>query len=109
MSEESSESKAPVKLDIDRLQDFKFHVAYGVYSRAWEDNTSETARNKLNELISALSKDDSEDSYLSFYSGIQEYRRDAMSFRSGRMRIQTQRKRDWQQRDTKDRRNSRHR
>jgi len=49
-----------VKLDIDRPQDFKFHVAYGVYSRAWEDNGSETARNKLNELISALSKDDSE-------------------------------------------------
>jgi len=109
LSEESSEIKAPVKLDIDRPQDFKFHVAYGVYSRAWEDNGSETARNKLNELISALSKDDSEDSYYAFYSGIQEYRRDAMSFRGGRMRIQTQRKRDWQQRDTKDRRNSRHR
>ena len=109
MSEESSESKAPVKLEIDRPQDFKFHVAYGVYSRAWEDNISETARNKLNELISALSKEDSEDSYFAFYSGIQEYRRDAMSFRSGRMRIQTQRKRDWQQRDTKDRRDHRHR
>jgi hypothetical protein len=108
LSEETPGNKAPAKLDIDRPQDFKFHVAYGVYSRAWDENTSEVARNRLNELISALSKDDGEDSYLAFYSGIQEYRRDSMSFRPGRMRIQTQRKRDWQQRDYRDRRNQRH-
>jgi uridylate kinase len=40
---------------------------------------------------------------------IQEYRKDSMSFRSGRMRIQSQRKRDWQQRDSRDRRDRRHR
>lgn len=109
MSENGSEIKAPQKLDIDRPQDFKFHVAYGVYSRAWDDNQPDAARLRLNELISSLSKDDSEDSYYAFYSGIQEYRRDSTSFRSGRTRIQTQRKRDWQQRDSRDRRDRRHR
>jgi hypothetical protein len=109
LSENGSENKAPVKLEIDRPQDFKFHVAYGVYSRAWDDNKSDVTRLKLNELISSLSKDDSEDSYYAFYSGMQEYRRDSMSFRSGRTRIQTQRKRDWQQRDSRDRRDRRHR
>ena len=98
-----------MKLDVDRPQDFKFHLAYGVYARAWEENTSETARNRLNELMSSLAKDDSENAYLTFYAGIQEYRRDSISFRSGRVRIQTQRKRDWQQRDSRDRRNQRHR
>jgi hypothetical protein len=109
LSESGPENKPPQKLEIDRTQDFKFHVAYGVYARAWEDNKSDTARLRLNELISSLSKDDSEDSYYSFYSGIQEYRRDSMSFRSGRTRIQTSRKRDWQQRDSRDRRDRRHR
>ena len=109
LSENGTENKVPQKLEIDRLQDFKFHVAYAVYARAWEDNQSDAARARLNELISSLSKDDSEDSYYAFYSGIQEYRRDSMSFRSGRTRIQTSRKRDWQQRDSRDRRDQRHR
>jgi hypothetical protein len=109
LSEKGLENKPPQKLEIDRPQDFKFHVAYGVYARAWEDNQSDVARLRLNELISSLSKDDSEDSYYTYYSGIQEYRRDSMSFRSGRTRIQTQRKRDWQQRDSRDRRDRRHR
>lgn len=109
MSENGAENKTPEKLDIDRPQDFKFHVAYGVYSRAWDDNQSDAARLRLNELIDSLAKDDSDDSYHAFYSGIQEYRKDSMSFRSGRMRIQSQRKRDWQQRDSRDRRDRRHR
>ena len=108
LSETVPEKKPPQKLEIDRARDFKFHVAYGVYARAWEDNKSDTARLRLNDLISSLSKDDSEDSYYAFYSGIQEYRRDSMSFRSGRTRIQTSRKRDWQQRDSRDRRDRRH-
>jgi hypothetical protein len=109
MPEDSSETKAPTKLDVDRPPDFKFHLAYGVYSHAWDENSSDAARTRLNELISSLSKDDSDDGYHAFYAGIQEYRSDSMVFRSGRMRIQTQRKRDWQKRDTRDRRDSRHR
>ena len=109
LSESGSENKPQTKLEIDRPQDFKFHVAYGAYSRAWDDNQSDAARTRLNGLISSLSKDDSEDNYYAFYSGIQEYRRDSLSFRPGRTRIQSQRKRDWQQRDTRDRRDQRHR
>ena len=109
MSENASENKAPVKLDVDRPNDFKFHVAYCVYARAWEENPSEPDRIKLNELISALSKDDSENSYFTFYADIQQYRKDLMSFKPGRTRIQTQRKRSWQQTDARDRRNLRHR
>jgi len=109
MLETGSENKGPSKLDIDRPQDFKFHLAYGVYSRAWDENASETARLRLNELISALSKDDTEDGYFAFYRGIQGYRKDPTSFRPGRMRIETQRKRDWQRRSARDIRNRRHR
>jgi len=109
LPEDTSENKASTRLDIDRPQDFKFHVAYGVYARAWEENSSEAVRVKLNELISSLSKDDSEQSYLAFYAGMQEYRKDSMWFRPGRTRIQTQRKRDWQRTDTRDRRERRHR
>jgi hypothetical protein len=108
MLETESKSEGPSKLDIDRPQEFKFHLAYGVYSRAWDGNTSESARARLNELISALSKDDTEDGYHTFYSGIQEYRNDATSFRHGRTRIETQRKRDWQRRSARDNRNRRH-
>ena len=109
MVETGSESKDPSKLDIDRPQDFKFHVAYGVYSRAWDENASETVRLRLNELISALSKTDTEDGYFAFYSGIQEYRKDSIPFRPGRMRMGPRRKRDWQRSSARDMRNRRHR
>jgi hypothetical protein len=107
MAENSPEKKSPSKLEIDRPNDFKFHIAYGVYSRTWDENPSDTSRLKLNELISSLSTD--ENGYQDFYGQIQEYRRDQSSFRSGRTRIETQRKRDWQRADTRDGRNRRHR
>lgn len=106
MAEESSENKIPIKLQIDRPQDFKFHIAYDVYSRAWDDNGSEAARLRLNELITALA--DGKYDYPSFYSQIQEYRKDFDSFRSGRTRIRTERKRDWQSAETRSGRDRRH-
>jgi hypothetical protein len=109
LPEDSPQNKTTSKLDIDRPQDFKFHLAYGVYARAWETNTSEAARIKLNDLISSLSKDDADSSYFTFYTEIDQYRKDTMQFRPGRTRIQTQRKRDWQRTDSRDRRNGRHR
>ena len=102
----SEEKKSPSKLEIDRPQDFKFHIAYDVYSRAWDQNVSDTARSKLNELISALAKD--ENGYPDYYGQIQEFRRDTSSFRSGRTRIESKRKRDWQRTETRDGRNRRH-
>jgi hypothetical protein len=107
MAENSPEKQSTSKLEIDRPHDFKFHIAYGVYSRAWDENPSETSRVKLNDLISSLASD--ENGYSNFYAQIQEYRKDQTSFRSGRTRIETQRKRDWQRADTRDGRNRRHR
>ena len=107
MAENGSENKRPTKLDVDRPQDFRFHIAYDVYSRAWEDNASDSVRVKLNELISSLAND--ENGYSSFYAQMKEYRRDLTPFRSGNTRIETQRKRAWQKSETRDRRNRRYR
>ena len=106
MAAEGSENKAIIKLQIDRPQDFKFHIAYDVYSRAWDDNSSEAARLRLNELITALAND--KDDYSTFYSQIQEYRKGSDSFRPGRTRIRTERKRHWQTAETKSGRDRRH-
>lgn len=103
---ENNETKTASKLEIDKPQDFRFHVAYNVYSEAWDQNPADTIRLKLNELISSLSNDRN---YPDFYSKISEYRKDSGSFRSGRMRIETKRKRDWQRTDAQDKRNRRYR
>ena len=107
MMENNEEKKNCLKLELDRPHDFKFHIAYGVYSQAWDQNVSDAARLKLNELISALAND--ENGYSNFYAQIQEFRRDAGSFRFGRTRIEFKRKRDWQRTDSKDGRNRRYR
>jgi len=106
MTENNEEKKSHSKLEIDRPQDFKFHIAYDVYSRAWDENVSDAARLKLNELISTLVND--ENGYSDFYAQIQEFRRDTGSFRSGRTRFESKRKRDWQRTESKDGRNRRH-
>ena len=106
MAENNSESQPLSKLDIDRPQDFKFHIAYEVYSQAWDDNDSEPIRAKLNELISSLSNN--EDQYGSYYAQIKPYRKDLDSFSPGRKRIQGQKKKAWQRDDNKARRNRRY-
>jgi len=103
---ENTENKTASKLEIDRPDDFKFHVAYDVYSRAWDENPSDAIRLRLNELISSLSND--ENFYSDFYAQISEYRKDSGFFKSGRTRIGTQRKREWQRNDARDKRNRRY-
>jgi hypothetical protein len=107
LTDQNLESHRPSKLEIDRPTDFKFHLAYEAYSRAFDQSSSDSVRTRLNELISALAND--ENGYSDFYAQIQEYRKDVDIFRSGRTRIETQRKKDWQRSDTRDRRNGRHR
>lgn len=107
MAENNEEKKSPSTLEIDRPQDFKFHIAYGVYSRAWDQNVSDAARLRLNELISALAND--ENGYSDFYAQIQDFRRDTSSFRSGRTRFESKRKRDWQRTESRDERDRRYR
>ncbi len=106
MAEQSQENKSPSRLEIDRPNDFKFHVAYDVYSKAWDANPTDAARTRLNELISVLAKN--EDGYSDFYAQIQEYRHDVRAFRSGRTRIESSRKREWQRTESRDGRNRRH-
>jgi hypothetical protein len=101
------EPKNSAKLQIDRPTDFKFHLAYEVYSKAWDHNSLDSVRIKLNELISSLAND--ENGYTDFYGQMQEYRRDAGGFRSGKFRIETSRKRDYQRTTTRNDRNRRHR
>ena len=104
---EGTESKSPTKLEIDRPQDFKFHLAYDVYSKAWDATSSDVIRVKLNDLITALAGN--ENGYQDFYGQIQEYRHDAGGgFRSGRTRIETASKRAWQRTETREGRNRRH-
>jgi len=107
VDEGNSEKKSPVKLEIDRPNDFKFHLAYEVYSKAWVDHTSDDTRSKLNELISALSQN--QDGFQDFYAQVQPYRNGAGGFGSGRMRIETSRKRSWQREQTREGRDRRHR
>jgi hypothetical protein len=103
----STEKKSPMKLEIDRPMDFKFHLAYEVYSKAWDENASDEARSKLNGLISTLATD--ENGFSDFYSQVQQYRGSAGSFGSGRMRIETSRKRSWQREQNRAGRDRRHR
>jgi hypothetical protein len=106
MEDSTDVAKTPAKLEIDRPLDFKFHLAYDVYSKAWDANSSDPIRMKLNELITSLAQD--ENGYQSFYAQIQEYRHDAGGFRSGRTRIETASKRAWQRTETREGRNRRH-
>jgi len=107
VDEGNIEKKTPVKLDIDRPNDFKFHLAFEVYSKAWDNNASDEARLKLNELISNLSGNN--DGFQDFYAQVQQYRSGAGGYASGRMRIETSRKRSWQREQNRAGRDRRHR
>jgi hypothetical protein len=107
VDEGNTEKKIPVKLEIDRPTDFKFHLAYEVYSKAWDENASDEARSRLNELISTLA--DNQDGFQDFYSQVQQYRNGTGGYSSGRMRIETSRKRSWQREQNRAGRDRRHR
>ena len=98
------------KLLIDRPTDFRFHAAYLIYSGAWDKNNSPEVRLKLNEAIEALSQNKID--YDNFYREVNKYRAEfnPEHFMGGANRsfIETQRKRDWRQREEKARRNARH-
>jgi len=99
------------KLLIDRPSDFRFHAAYLIYSGAWDKNTSEEVRKKLNEMMEALSKNEID--YENFYQEMNQYRAEfnPEHFRGGlggKTYIETQRKKDWRKREERDRRNARH-
>jgi hypothetical protein len=107
----TEEMKAPTedveKLLIDNPSDFKFHAAYIAYSETWDKLASPETKSELNDILTSLSKE--ETSYTSFYRILDEYRRHGSKhYEYPRERIETQRKRDWRQKQTRSQRNSRH-
>lgn len=103
---EDEVEKIPVTiLSIDNPTDFKFHAAYTMYAKAWEDNASDEARSKLNGLIQALSEDEA--NYGAFYGELSQFRDPSSGFKS-RGRIRGQRKRDWRRKEAKKNRLARH-
>ncbi len=108
-TEEEEKPAEPVGKLLDKPSDFRFHAAYVIYSDAWERTSSQEIRQKLNELLTALSTDKID--YGTFYHEMNQYRVEfnPEHFRgSGRPYIETRRKRDWRARDERERRNKRH-
>jgi hypothetical protein len=111
INQESNINNAAVpKLSIDNPSDFRFHAAYLTYSQAWDKTSSPEVKTKLNEIISALSKNEID--YESFYQQISQYRAEfnPEHYRGGgRIFIETQKKKDWRKMQEKDARNARYR
>ena len=96
------------KLTIDKPSDFKFHAAYLAYSKTWEKIDSPTTKKELNSILVDLSKDKME--YDEFYKMLDEFRRQGSKhYEFSRQKIETQRKRDWRQKQNRSQRNQRHR
>jgi hypothetical protein len=109
MTEESKpqSNEEVTKLMIDRPSDFRFHAAYLAYSETWDKIISQETKMELNDILSSLSKE--EISYSTFYTRLDDYRRQGSKhYAFPRQRIESQRKRDWRKRQTKNMRNSRH-
>lgn len=110
MSQESeTNDKTIEKLSIDNPSDFKFHAAYLAYSETWDKISSAEAKIQLNTMISSLSKNEIDTE--TFYRQISQYRGNSgqEGYFSGKMRIETTRKKDWRKREAKSARESRHR
>lgn len=104
---EEPQTEEATKLLVDKPSDFKFHAAYLAYSETWDKLESSRTRNELNDILTSLSKE--EMSYSSFYRTLDDYRRQGSKhYEFSRDRIETQRKRDWRQKQTRSQRNQRH-
>jgi len=106
MTSTQDETKIQVqKLKEEKPLDFRFHAAFMAYSKAWDDNSSEETRTKLNELVSSLEEDDA--SYEMFYASLGQFRKDRTEYQS-RARFKGQRKMEWRKSEAKSARNARH-
>ena len=104
---EETQTEEVTKLSIDEPSDFKFHAAYIAYSETWEKIAAPDIRVELNSILVSLSKDEMD--YSDFYRALDDYRRHGSKhFEFSRERIETQRKRDWRQKQTRSQRNQRH-
>ena len=105
---EETKTQTATKLLLDKPSDFKFHAAYIAYSEAWDKTDSINTRKELNDILTSLSND--EMGYSHFYRALDDYRRgESRHYEFSRDKIETQRKRDWRQKQNKQERNSRYR
>jgi len=107
MEQENRAIESVKKLEIDRPSDFMYHAAFIVYSKTWDENSSEEVRARLNEILSSLTGE--EGSFSNFYGAISQYRKDQNPDYRPSTRIKTQRKRDWKKSEAKAARVSRYR
>ncbi|MEJ2271399.1 MAG: hypothetical protein P8X91_02695 [Candidatus Bathyarchaeota archaeon] len=104
---EETQTKEVTKLLIDKPSDFKFHAAYVAYSETWDKIPESNVRAELNEILESLTRDEMD--YTEFYRELDDYRRQGSKhYEFSRERIETQRKRDWRQKQTRSQRNQRH-
>ena len=104
---EETQTEEATKLAIDKPSDFKFHAAYMAYSETWDKIAAPDIRAELNGILVSLSEDKMD--YSEFYRALDDYRRHGSKhFEFSRERIETQRKRDWRQKQTRSQRNQRH-
>jgi hypothetical protein len=104
---EETRTEEAKKLMIDNPSDFKFHAAYLAYSATWDKIAASDTRTELNDILLSLSKE--EMSYSNFYRALDDYRRrGSKHYEFSREKIETQRKRDWRQKQTRSQRNQRH-
>ena len=104
---EETKTEQVTKLLIDKPSDFKFHAAYIAYSETWDKIAESNIRSELNNILESLCKDEMD--YSDFYRELDDYRRHGSKhFEFSRERIDTQRKRDWRQKQTRSQRNQRH-
>jgi len=110
-SEQTENEQTPMedvtKLEIDKPSDFKFHAAYLAYSKTFDKVSSPHTKSEINNILVLLSKDEME--YQDFYKALDDYRRQgSRHYEFSRDRIETQRKRDWRQKQNRSQRNQRH-
>jgi hypothetical protein len=108
MTEEpsSTEQTAVEKLLIDDQMNFPFHAAYLVYSDLFDQATSIGVKKELNTNIDALKQGQIDCE--TYYRNISPYRKMAPMPRQDRFSVQTQRKKDWRQREQRSDRIRRH-
>ena len=108
MTEEPISTEQPQieKLLFDDQTNFPFHVAYVVYSDLFDAASSVEVKKELNSNIEALKLGQIECE--TFYRNIAHHRKTAPMPRQDRYSVQTQRKRDWRQREQRSDRIRRH-
>jgi hypothetical protein len=94
----------PEKIMIDTSSDFNLYAAYLAYSKAWTDNTDESIRHELNNIMHSLKGN--EVSYPTFYLKIDQYRNTEQQTR--RPLFNAKKKRAWRKSEAKKTRISRH-